>query len=142
MVQSLGVSKETVEALIIEAQREITRLEREYRGYRPNLDIRDKTVILVDDGIATGSTVRAALRAVRQLKPARLVVAVPTANPYIQAEVEGSVNEFISLAVPEPYLRVGLRYQHFPKVDSDEVRELLDEAGRHYLKVARDRHAP
>lgn len=142
LIKELDIAPETVSALIAEAQRDITRRQRSYRGSRPDLDLEGAVVIVVDDGVATGATVRAAARALRRLGVGRLIVAVPTLNPAAMEGVRAIVDELVYLAAPEPYLRVGARYARFPAVDDDEVRRLLGRAARAYRDAARDTRAP
>ena len=128
VVDQLGIDSETIEAASRREQKEIERREELYRGQRPPLDVRDKTVILVDDGLATGSTMRAAIAALRQHRPARIVVAVPTAAPQTCSEIADEVDEIICAATPETFYAVGQWYQEFSQTTDDEVRELLARA--------------
>ena len=142
LVRSLGISEESLAEFIATAFEEVTHLEQAYRGHHPNVELRDKRVILVDDGMGTGATMRAALRAIRQLRPAELVVALPTANPFSIDDVAASGCRVVCLATPEPYLKVGPRYRDFPRISDNDVRRLLERADRNHRKVARDKHAP
>ncbi|MET0621495.1 MAG: phosphoribosyltransferase family protein [Pyrinomonadaceae bacterium] len=99
------------------------------RGERPALDLAGKTVILVDNGVRTGSTVLAAVRAVRSRKPARLVGAAPVADAEARATVASSVEEFVCLATPEPFGHVGLWYADFRRPSDEEIRAMLDSKG-------------
>ena len=128
VVDQLGIDSETIEAASRREQKEIERREELYRGQRPPLDVRDKTVILVDDGLATGSTMRAAIAALRQHQPARIVVAVPAAAPQTCSEIADEVDEIICAATPETFYAVGQWYQEFSQTTDDEVRELLARA--------------
>jgi len=113
------------------AEREMAELGRReslYRGDRPAPELRGRTVILVDDGLATGSTMRAAVAAVRQHQPARIVVAVPVAAPETYAEFTSEVDEIVSPLTPENFRAVGQGYEDFPQTSDDEVRRLLAEA--------------
>ncbi|HZN32591.1 MAG TPA: phosphoribosyltransferase [Pirellulaceae bacterium] len=109
-------------------QRELDRRERLYRGSRLPPEIREKTVILVDDGLATGSTMRAAVLALRQLQPARIVVAVPVGAKQTCAEFESEADETICATTPEPFHAVGAWYDNFDPTSDDEVRRLLARA--------------
>jgi len=109
---------------------ELERRERSYREGRPAPSVAGKTVILVDDGLATGSTMRAAVAALRQLGPARIVVAVPVAAASTCQELRAEVDEVVCLATPEPFLAVGRFYEDFSQTMDDEVRALLAEAGK------------
>jgi putative phosphoribosyl transferase len=104
---------------------ELERREREYRGDRPSLPLRGQTAILVDDGLATGATMRAAARSVQARSPARIVVAVPVAPESTLAELRAEVDEVVCVATPEPFVSVGYWYDDFDQVDDDAVRALL-----------------
>jgi len=99
-----------------------------YRGNRPPLEIAGKTIIVVDDGLATGATMRAAVIALRRSAPARLVVAVPVGAPDSCSRIEDDAEEVVCLTTPDPFQAVGLWYRDFPQTSDEEVRELLDEA--------------
>ena len=128
VVDQLRIDSETIDVASRREQKEIERRERLYRGQRPPVDVRNKTVILVDDGLATGSTMRAAIAALRQHRPARIVVAVPTAAPQTCSEIADEVDEIICAATPETFYAVGQWYQEFSQTTDDEVRELLARA--------------
>jgi predicted phosphoribosyltransferase len=104
---------------------ELARRERAYRGGRPPLEVSGRTVILVDDGLATGATMRAAVLALRQLHPARIIVAVPTASPETCNELKAEVDEVICAITPEPFHGVGYWYEDFTQTTDEEVRKLL-----------------
>ena len=108
--------------------RELERRERAYRGNRPEPDVRGKTVILIDDGLATGSTMRAAAAALRQQNPARIVVAVPVSASQTCNEYRMGVDEIICASTPEPFMGVGQWYLDFSQTTDEEVRELLTKA--------------
>jgi putative phosphoribosyl transferase len=110
-------------------QAELERRERQYRGDRPFPDVRGKTVILVDDGLATGATMRAAVEALRQEGPARIVVAVPVAAPETCDAMREAADEVVCAETPEPFRAVGLWYDDFSQTTDEEVHELLDRAG-------------
>jgi len=128
VVDQLRIESETIDVASRREQKEIERRERLYRGQRPPVDVRNKTVILVDDGLATGSTMRAAIAALRQHRPARIVVAVPAAAPQTCSEIADEVDEIICAATPETFYAVGQWYQDFSQTTDDEVRELLARA--------------
>jgi putative phosphoribosyl transferase len=128
IVDQLHIDSKTIDAASRREEKEIERREGLYRGQRPPLDVRHKTVILVDDGLATGSTMRAAIAALRQHQPARIVVAVPAAAPQTCSEIADEVDEIICAATPEPFYAVGQWYQEFSQTTDDEVRELLARA--------------
>ena len=127
-VVAYGVTRDEIERLAEREQRELERRERLFRGDRPPVRVVDRTVILVDDGLATGSTMRAAVRALRQQGAARIIVAVPVAAPSTCAEMEDEADEVVCAATPEPFHAVGLWYEDFRQTTDDEVRELLDTA--------------
>ena len=118
-----------IDAVAAREQQELARRERLYRGGRPPPEVRGRTVILVDDGLATGATMRAAVAALRQLQPARIVVAVPTASPETCEEMKAEVDEVICAITPEPFHAVGLWYEDFSQTTDEEVRDLLARAG-------------
>jgi len=119
------------EALQLASERELRELERremEYRGSRAPLDLSGKTVILVDDGLATGASMRAAVKALRQRNVAQCIVAVPVAAPDTCADLEHEVDEMICLSTPEEFRAVGQFYDDFSQTSDQEVRELLASA--------------
>jgi predicted phosphoribosyltransferase len=134
VVHALRVPGAVIDRVALVEQRELERREREYRGDRPEPDVRGRTVILVDDGLATGSTMRAAARALRAQHPMRLVVAVPVAAAETCESFEEEVDDVVCLRTPEPFYAVGLWYEDFSQTTDDEVRDLLaranDAAGR------------
>jgi len=127
VVEALHIPNEVVEQVIAGEQRELERREREYRGDRPFPDLRGKTVILVDDGLATGSTMLAAVMALRQKQPARIVVAVPVGSPETCDAFRDHVDEIVCAITPDPLYGVGLWYTDFSQTSDDEVRKLLAE---------------
>ncbi len=128
VVQELGIPQEIIEAITAREQQELDRRERRFRGNRPELDVRGRTVILVDDGLATGATMRAAIAALRQQQPARIIMAVPAAPPPVCRELGAAADEAICLLTPEPFLGVGRWYDDFSPTTDEEVRSLLDRA--------------
>jgi putative phosphoribosyl transferase len=125
VVRYLGISDEVIELVAAAEQLELLRRERAYRDDRPAPDLRGRTVILVDDGLATGSTMRAAARALRRLEPARIVVAVPVAAEQTCEELRAEVDEVVCAETPEPFRGVGLWYEDFSQTTDEEVRERL-----------------
>src|SRR6202035_732908 len=125
IVNGLGIPSYVIDAVAAQEQQELERRERLYRGGRPPPDVRGRTLILVDDGLATGATMRAAVMALRQLQPARIVVATPTASPEICEELRAEVDDVICAITPEPFLAVGHWYEDFSQTTDDEVRGLL-----------------
>ncbi len=130
IVSGLHVPPEVVEVVTAEQQRELTRRERLYRGDRPFPDLRGRVVILVDDGIATGATIRAAIAVVRQQQPARIVIAVPVASASTCDELRKEVDELVCALEPEELYGIGLWYEQFPQLGDDDVRGLLAKAWR------------
>ena len=125
VVRHLGIPPEVIDAVAAREQGELERRERAYRDERPAPDVRGRTVMLVDDGLATGSTMRAAALALRQKGPARVVVAVPVASREACAEFRGEVDDVVCAATPEPFMGVGRWYEDFSQTTDEEVRELL-----------------
>jgi predicted phosphoribosyltransferase len=130
VVQALGIPPSVVEAIVAREQQELERRERLYRDTRPAPDVRGRTVILVDDGLATGATMLAAVKALRAEGAGRIVVAVPIASPEACYQLEEEVDETICAVTPEPFHAVGLWYQDFSQTTDDEVRELLARGSR------------
>jgi predicted phosphoribosyltransferase len=129
VVAGLGIPEYVIDAVVKWETEELKRRERLYRGNRPPADVRGKTVILVDDGLATGSTMLAAVQALRQQGPARIVVAVPVASPDTCELMKAYVDEIVCAATPEPFYAVGLWYEDFSQTTDEEVRELLARSG-------------
>ena len=125
VVEGLGIPAPVIDAVAARERQELARRERLYRGGRPPPDVRGRTVILVDDGLATGATMHAAIEALRQQGPARIVVAVPTASPDTCEEMKKRADEVICAITPEPFHAVGRWYQEFSQTTDEEVRELL-----------------
>jgi predicted phosphoribosyltransferase len=128
VIQETGVPEAVVDRVTAHEQRELERRERAFRGDRPTIDVRGRTVILVDDGLATGATMRAAIAALRQQAPERVVVAVPTAAPATCESMRAEVDEVVCAITPEPFYAVGLWYDDFAQTTDDEVRALLERA--------------
>ena len=125
IVDEWRLTEPAIEAVTANELRELTRRERLYRGSRPAPDVRGKIVVLVDDGLATGSTMRAAAAALRRQDPARIVAAVPVAPPATCQGVEEVVDEAVCALTPEPFLAVGYWYEDFSPTTDDEVRTIL-----------------
>ena len=130
VVDSLGILDETIDAVTTRELRELERRERAFRDDRPAPDVQGRTVILVDDGIATGSTMRAAVGALRQLEAARIVVATPTAALSTVGEMRPDVDELVAVMTPADFAGVGQWYEDFSQTTDEEVRELLDKASQ------------
>jgi predicted phosphoribosyltransferase len=128
VVRSFGVPDEVVNMVAATEERELERRERDYRDGRPPMDVRGRTVILVDDGLATGASMRVATLALRKKDPARIIVAVPVGSPDTCAEFESEVDEVICAVTPEPFWAVGQGYRDFSQISDEEVRDLLRRA--------------
>ena len=126
LIRQLSLSDEIIEHIVAREQRELERRERIYRGQRPVLDVRDRIIIIVDDGLATGSSMRAAIAALRQKRPAKLIVAVPVGARVMCSELEVLADEAICLETPENFSAVGLWYKDFSQVTDEEVIDLLE----------------
>lgn len=122
------VSESSLEAVTARERRELERRDRLYRGERPQPELRDRQVLLVDDGLATGSTMRAAVQAVRQQAPARIVLVAPVASTEAIASLRPLVDEVVCPLVPDWLSSIGEWYRHFGQTGDEEVRELLREA--------------
>jgi len=127
LVERLGIPEQMIDAVAARELQELARRERRYRGGRPPPDVRGRTVILVDDGLATGATMHAAIEALRQQKPTRIVVAVPTASPEICEEMNTKADDVICAITPEPFQAVGRWYQDFSQTTDEEVEALLSQ---------------
>jgi erythromycin esterase-like protein/predicted phosphoribosyltransferase len=130
LIDSLGLPAEWIEAIDAKERRELERRERSYREGRPPPDVTGRTVILVDDGLATGSTMLAAVEAIRQDDPAKVVVAVPVADPDVCEALRTGADEVVCLRTPRPLQAVGVWYDDFSQTTDEEVRELLERARR------------
>lgn len=130
VVDAYQIAPEVIDEVTAEEQHELERRERLYRGDRPPVRVAGKTVIVVDDGLATGSTMRAAVAALRKMKPAHIVVAVPTAAPQSCAEFRKLADDCVCVITPDPFYAVGLWYNDFSQTTDEEVCELLERAAR------------
>jgi predicted phosphoribosyltransferase len=128
VIETLRIPNEVVHAVARKEMEEVRRREREYRGERARPNLKGKTVILVDDGLATGSTMLAAVRAVGLLGAERIVVAVPVAARETCEMFEQEVDETVCAITPEPFHAVGIWYENFEQTSDEEVRELLGKA--------------
>lgn len=130
VVDALRIDSDTVRRVAETEGHELRRREEAYRGARPAARLGGRVVILVDDGLATGSTVRAAVTAVRQERPAKIVVAVPTGAAATCAELEKEVDEIVCASMPARFRAVGESYRDFSQTSDEEVRVLLDQSIR------------
>jgi predicted phosphoribosyltransferase len=137
VVNWLGIKPHQIDAVAAEEQRELERRERAYKEGRSSVPIRGHTVVLVDDGLATGATMRAAVQAVRQLAPARVVVAVPVGARDTCSDLAALADEVICLSMPEPFSAVGQWYMNFDQTSDDEVEDLLRRAALRALPLLR-----
>jgi putative phosphoribosyl transferase len=128
VVRHLGLTPAVLASVAAIEQQELVRRERTYRGERPPVAVDGGTVILVDDGLATGSTMRAAVAALRRRQPGRIIVAVPTAAPETCEELKTEVDEIVCAMTPTPFYGVGEWYEHFDQTSDNEVRDLLERA--------------
>jgi putative phosphoribosyl transferase len=125
VVEALGIPMTVIDAVAAREQQELERREQAYRGKRSPIPLTNKTVILVDDGLATGSTMRAAVMAVRQQQPARVIVAVPVGAPSTCADLATEADDVVCVRTPDPFVAVGLWYHDFTPTTDHEVRTLL-----------------
>jgi putative phosphoribosyl transferase len=132
VVRSFEIPEETINAVASREQRELERRERFYRDGRHPLEVRGRIVLIVDDGLATGATMKAAVAAIRKKHPARIIVAVPVAAPETCAELDQEVDELVCARTPDPFMAVGIWYRHFPQLTDEEVRDLLQSSAEEY----------
>jgi predicted phosphoribosyltransferase len=128
VVHALRIPDFVIDAVAEWEQQELARRERLYRGDRPPPDVRGHTVILVDDGLATGATMLAAVKALKLQQPAHIVVAVPVASPDTCEQLQAEVDDVVCAVTPEPFYAVGFWYEDFSQTSDEEVRELLARA--------------
>ncbi|GCL35270.1 phosphoribosyltransferase [Sphaerospermopsis reniformis] len=126
VINTLGIDKEAIQAVAAEELQELQRRDRTYRGDAPPLNVENKTVILIDDGIATGSTMRAAIAILQQQQPKKIVVAIPVAPTSTYKELQSEVDEIVCLQIPGILSAIGLWYEDFSQTTDEEVREILD----------------
>src|SRR5438046_9261846 len=128
VMRAIPHAEEAIEAVTAKETAELERREREYRDGRPAPELRDRTVILIDDGLATGATMRAAVKALRQRGAAKIVVAVPVGPPDTCKEFEDEADEVVCASATEFFQAVGQYYEDFSQTSDEEVRELLARA--------------
>jgi putative phosphoribosyl transferase len=126
LVSRLHIGPELIEAAIKREQQELERREQAYRGNHPPPVVENRHVILVDDGLATGASMRAAVAALRQRNPASIIVAIPVAPPDTVAMLKEEADEVICLAMPEPFSAVGRWYRDFSQTSDEDVKSLLE----------------
>ena len=141
-VTRFGIPSWVVDRVAAAEQRELERRERLYRGDRPHPDVGGRTVILVDDGLATGATMRAAVAALRRMDPGKIVVAVPTGAPETCEALRKEADDVTCAVTPQPFHAVGLWYEDFAQTTDEEVHDLLERAramgdGAHAAATAR-----
>ena len=136
IVRSLDVSEAAINQVAAKEQQELERRERLYRGERPVPILQGRTVILVDDGLATGATMRAAVVALQQQKPAKIIVTVPVSASETCHQFQSKVDEVVCAATPSPFYSVGLWYEDFPQTTDEEVRDLLEKAANRQQTTA------
>ena len=128
VVEGMAIPDTVIDAVAAEEQLELERREIAFRGHNQPPDIEGKIVILIDDGIATGSTMRAAIRAIKQQRPSRLIVAVPTGAASSCAEIATDVDDLVAVMMPEDFFAVGQWYQDFSQTSDEEVANLLEKS--------------
>ncbi|MGB3312716.1 MAG: phosphoribosyltransferase [Nodosilinea sp.] len=125
VVSGMNISASTIDAVAAKELQELQRRDRAYRGDRPPLDVRDRIIILVDDGIATGATMRAAISVIQPQQPAQLIVAAPVAAPSLYDELSLKVDEVVCVALPDRLTAIGYWYEDFSQTSDEDVRQLL-----------------
>jgi putative phosphoribosyl transferase len=136
IIEEVGISAQEIEEITERVRKELERRERVYRGNRPPLAVEEKTVLLVDDGIATGSSMRAAIDALRQMRPARLVIAVPVAPLHTVERLKSEGDEIVCVYAPESFYAIGQFYSDFSQVTDEEVIDLMQRANRGHTHKA------
>jgi len=130
LVEELRISEEEIEQITEGVKHELERREKLYRGGRAPLRVEGKIVILIDDGIATGASMRVAIKALRQMKPSRLIVAVPVAPASTCHKMKAEVDELVCVSTPEFFYAIGQFYQDFSQVTDEEVIDLLHQSAK------------
>jgi putative phosphoribosyl transferase len=128
LIDEFRISQKQIEAVLAKERAEVERREKLYRGGRPALDLHGHTALLVDDGLATGSTMVAAARYVRALKPAKTIIAVPVGSIDACERLRQEADELVCLATPKSFFAVGEWFVHFPQLDDKQVQSLLEES--------------
>ena len=132
VVLALGISAQEIDRVAEMEQKELERREHAYRGNQPALNVKGRTVIVVDDGLATGASMRAAIAALRQMQPQRIVVAVPTAAVETCQQFRDEVDEIVCATTPQPFYSVGLSYENFSQTTDAEVHTLLAQSANRF----------
>ena len=132
IINDIGIPPSVLDGVTGRERKEIARRELLYREGRPPLSAADRTVILVDDGLATGATMLAAARTLRAQRPERLIIAIPVASQYAFDQFRDYADDIVCVATPEPFYAVGAWYEDFAQVSDEEVRELLERAAREH----------
>jgi predicted phosphoribosyltransferase len=130
VLRALGIRREIVDQVAARELEVVRQRERQYRGARPPLQVEGRTVILIDDGLATGATMAAAAMALRRLKPARIIIAVPVGAPDSCGQFRNLVDDVVCAVTPEDFSAVGRWYQDFTQVSDEEVRDLLQRSSK------------
>jgi len=125
IVEMENITEEAIQAVIEKEKAELNRRNQQYRGEKPLPDIKNKTIILTDDGIATGATLRAGIAALRELEPAKIVVAVPIAPASVYHDIGDEADEIIICETPTPFYGIGMWYHQFPQLDDQDVIDLI-----------------
>ena len=125
VIAECGIDAATIEIITRREQQEIERRNLAYRGNRPPIELLDRTIVLVDDGLATGATMRAAVTALRSRKPAAIIVAVPVGSREACEALRLEADDLICLETPEPFIAVGKWYEDFSQTSDEEVRRVL-----------------
>ena len=128
VVRNAGISDQQIEEVAHKEKEELKKREKAYRGARPDIDLQGKTVLIVDDGLATGASMRAAISALREHNPKKIIAAIPTAPRDTCQEFESEVDQIICLRTPSPFWGVGGSYQNFSQTTNKEVRTFLNKA--------------
>lgn len=128
LVTSLNLNEEAIARVVALEEKELLRRERTYRGNRTPLDVSNRTVILVDDGLATGATMQAAVTAIEQQHPQQVIAAVSVAAPQTCEQFSVAVDHFVCVETPNPFIAVGMWYKKFPPTTDAEIIELLERA--------------
>jgi putative phosphoribosyl transferase len=128
IVNWLGISGKTIDEVAIRELHELQRRDRAYRGDRDQPEIQNRTIILVDDGVATGATMRAAIHVLREQQPHKIVVAIPVIAPDVYTSLKSDVEEVVCVITPDPLYSIGLWYKNFAQTTDAEVQALLSQS--------------